>query len=370
MAYLTKKHGRNYIRDYRKEPKLDDKGLPVKDAQGNIVYQSVGIWIKSSKDDKLAKIELGKYEENKDRGRIGLDKKHSAWYDVKAKYIAYSKANKADTSVVLDKKVLNDLEEFYPAISQVSDLTIALCENFFQWLKNTKFNKPATVRRKGTTLKNLGAKLVDWEILHYNPLQRLKIPKAVNEKEIQYWKTPEEMQFVIDKSSGIWKTINMIGVCIGARLAEIISLSDKSFDFNAHTYKIQSVGQFRTKNRKWRTGKTPPVLEEYLINLIKENRENKNIKTDKLVVYKDGSLPTVTSCSSYLRKFYAKIGFKGYHPHCLRHTFAAFYLFKYKDIYGLSQLLGHSNVQTTQKYYGHLLGNYFDSSMAKFNPFE
>jgi hypothetical protein len=42
MAYLTKKHGRNYIRDYRKEPVLDTAGLPIKDAQGNIIYKSVG----------------------------------------------------------------------------------------------------------------------------------------------------------------------------------------------------------------------------------------------------------------------------------------------------------------------------------------
>lgn len=79
MAYLTKKHGRNYIRDYRKEPMLDTKGLPVKDENGNIFYKNVNLWIKSSKDDKLAKIELGKYEENKDRGRgrIGLEKKHN-----------------------------------------------------------------------------------------------------------------------------------------------------------------------------------------------------------------------------------------------------------------------------------------------------
>lgn len=78
MAYLTKKHGRNYIRDYRKEPKLDKSGLPVKDASGNIVYKNVNVWIKSSKDDKLAEIELGKCEENKYCGRIGLDKRHTS----------------------------------------------------------------------------------------------------------------------------------------------------------------------------------------------------------------------------------------------------------------------------------------------------
>jgi len=121
MAYLTKKHGRNYIRDYRKEPKLDDKGLPVKDTSGKTICENKNIWIKSSKDDKLAKIELGKYEEDKDRGRIGLNKKHTAWHDIKSKYMAYSKANKASASIALDARVFQHIEEFYPAISSISD---------------------------------------------------------------------------------------------------------------------------------------------------------------------------------------------------------------------------------------------------------
>lgn len=370
MAYLTKKHGRNYIRDYRKEPLLDVAGLPQKDADGKIIYKNTNIWIKSSKDDKFAKIELGKYEEDKDRGRIGIGKKHTAWHDVKAKYLAYSKTNKAPTSVALDSQLFSNIEEFYPSISSIGDLNISFCEKFFEWLKNTKGNSEATVKRKGTTLKNIGTKLVDWEIMQFNPLQKLKIPKVTNEKEIQFWRTPQEIKKVIDKSIGAWKTINMLGFCIGTRLAEALSLTRDSFDFNANVYKIQSCGTFRTKSRKFRVGKIPPVLKEYLVTLKKQLNQNKNIKTDKIVVYSDGSTPTVQSASSYLRKFYRNAGFKRFHPHCLRHTFAAHYLFKYRDIYGLSQLLGHSNVMITQKYYGHLLGNYFDSSMTKFNPFE
>ncbi|MDR3244490.1 MAG: tyrosine-type recombinase/integrase [Elusimicrobiota bacterium] len=371
MAYLTLKNGRYYIRDYHKAPKLNQKGLPAKDKDGNIIYENINKWIKSSKIKKLAEIELGKYEEDKDRGRIGLDKKAVSWNDIKSRYMAYSRANKAPTSVMLDKEVFAHLEEFYPALSYISDINISLCEKFFDWLKNDKHNAEATVKRKGTTIKNLGSKLVDWEIVKYNPLQKLKIPKVNNEKEIKFWRAPEEMNRVIEKATGIWKTINMIGFCIGARLAEILNLSWDSFDFDNDTYKIQSEGHFRTKSRKFRTGKLPPVLKQYLLKLKKEQAKNPNIKPNsKIVIYTDGSIPTVHSASSYLRKFYKSCGFKGYHAHCLRHTFAAHFLYKYRDIYGLSKLLGHHSVEITSKYYGHFLGNYFDSSMAKFNPFE
>lgn len=125
MAYLTQKNGRYYIRDYRKEAALDSAGLPLKDARGNIVYENVNKWIKSSKIKKLAEIELGKYEEDKDRGRIGLDKKAVPWAEIRDKYLSYSKANKAPTSVQLDTEVVNHIEEFYPAISSIADLNIS-----------------------------------------------------------------------------------------------------------------------------------------------------------------------------------------------------------------------------------------------------
>jgi integrase len=344
--------------------------LPVKDAQGNIIYKSIGVWIKSSKDDKLAKIELGKYEEDKDRGRIGLEKKYTSWHDIKSKYMAYSKANKAQTSVVLDELTFQYLEEFYPAISSVSDINVSLCEKFFEWLKDKKGNAPATVKRRGTTLKNLGVKLVDWEIMQFNPLLKLKTPKVTNEKEIQYWRTPEEVKDVVNKSAGIWKDINLTGFCIGTRISECLNMRWSFIDFENNSYKIESVGSFRTKSRKFRTGKLPPPYKEHLLKLKAKQAKNPKIKTDKIIVYEDGTTPTMYSASSYLRKFYKNIGYPGYHSHCLRHTFAAFYLFEYHDIYGLSKLLGHSNVQITQKYYGHLLGNYFDSSMAVFDPFK
>jgi hypothetical protein len=111
--------------------------------------------------NKLAKIELGKYEEDKDRGRIGLDKKYTSWQNRKEKYLTYSKANKAKTSLALDKQLFQNIEEFYPAISAINDLDIAFAEKFLNWLKDVKNNSESTCKRKATTLKNIGTKLIE-----------------------------------------------------------------------------------------------------------------------------------------------------------------------------------------------------------------
>lgn len=113
----------------------------------------------------------------------------------------------------------------------------------------------------------------------------------------------------------------------------------------------------------------PEWFELFLTDLYKQRQENKNINTTKIAIYSDGTFPKMETASSYLKKFYKAQGFKGYHSHCLRHTFAANYLLKYKDIYGLSKILGHHSVEVTERYYGHLLPKYYDDTLAKFEPF-
>ncbi|MDR2645242.1 MAG: site-specific integrase [Endomicrobium sp.] len=369
MAYLAKKGNRYYICESYQVAELDGKGLPIKDDNNKPVYKNKIRWTPSSKIKKLAEIELGKYEENKDRDRIGLDKKDYSWKQVQDNYMAYSRSTKARTSIALDEQLFNNILEFYPQINSVSDLNLSFCDKFFAWLKDVKHNAPATVKRKGTTLKNIGVKLVEWNVLQVNPLQRLKIPKVTHEREILYWRTPQEAQIVVNKSTGIWKDINMIGLCLGTRISETLNMVWDFIDFKEGKYKVQSVGSFRTKSRKFRTGIMPPELKEYLFKLKIEQSKNKEIRTNRIIAYPDGTLPTMGSASNYLIKFYKRIGYNGYHSHCLRHTFAAFYLARYKDIYGLSKLLGHSSVTITERYYGHLLGHYYDDSMAKFSPF-
>jgi hypothetical protein len=181
MSYLTKKGERYYICESYQVPKLDDKGLPIKDAEDKIIHKNKIKWTSSSKSKKLAEIELGKYEEDKDRGRIGLDKKHTSWQEIKGKYLTYSKSTKARASFLLDELLFAKIEDFCPSISSVNDLSMSFAEKFLEWLKEVKHNSEVTCGRRFSTLKNIGKKLVEWDILQINPLQKLKINKVRNE---------------------------------------------------------------------------------------------------------------------------------------------------------------------------------------------
>jgi integrase len=103
-------------------------------------------------------------------------------------------------------------------------------------LKEVKDNAEGTCKRKETTLKNIEANLVEWDITQANPLQTLKINKGCNEKEIKYWNI-----------NGVCRTINYIGFFIGARISEILNIKWGNADFVNNRIRIQSSSLFRAK---------------------------------------------------------------------------------------------------------------------------
>lgn len=65
-----------------------------------------------------------------------------------------------------------------------------------------------------------------------------------------------------------------------------------------------------------------------------------------------------TTISNVLKNALKKNNIKGrFRVHDLRHNFATHCLIAGTDIYHLSKILGHKKVETTQKYYAHLLPN-------------
>ena len=68
-----------------------------------------------------------------------------------------------------------------------------------------------------------------------------------------------------------------------------------------------------------------------------------------------------------VRKYAARGGLRAIHPHTLRHTFATHLLSGGADLRVVQELLGHSNVATTQ-IYTHVDGERLRAVHKKFHP--
>lgn len=169
----------------------------------------------------------------------------------------------------------------------------------------------------------------------------IKRPKK--ERKIPPVLTKEEVVRLID-SIGNKKSkliVSLLYAC-GFRVSEITSLkiSDLSFE--------EKIGYARqAKGRKDRVFNIP----EFLIEELKQQAENqKQRKEMYLFSGRNGKL-TERNIQKIIKRatIAAKIK-KDVHPHTLRHSFATHLLENKVDIRLIQELLGHSNLSTTQLY--------------------
>jgi integrase/recombinase XerC/integrase/recombinase XerD len=133
--------------------------------------------------------------------------------------------------------------------------------------------------------------------------------------------------------------------CTGIRIGELVNIKIDDLDMGAHSILIHG------KGRKQRvvfvsSGQVREKIDSWLLV-----RERLNPVTDHLFINKYGKKVTIYSVENIFSKYrdLAKINKKST-PHFLRHTFATCLLENGADIREVQELLGHSNISTTQLY--------------------
>jgi len=176
-------------------------------------------------------------------------------------------------------------------------------------------------------------------ILEKDITLRIKRPKK--EKKIPSVLTKEEVKRVINslenKKSRLM--VSMIYAC-GFRVSEILNLKIRDLDFD------EKIGHVRmTKGKKDRMFNIPNFLMK---DLKKQAQEQKN--QEYLFTGPNGKLSS-RNLQKIVSKAVKKIGIqKNVSCHTLRHSFATHLLEGDVDIRKIQELLGHSDLSTTQIY--------------------
>ena len=127
----------------------------------------------------------------------------------------------------------------------------------------------------------------------------------------------------------------------GMRLGEIMNLHECQIDFTFGTITVKATGT--NKYRKEKVIPVEPSLLEMYASKLEQSESGYVFENPK----------THQSMGSVNNAFYTALdnaGIKDFRFHDLRHTFATYALMVSKDIRAVQELLGHTDVRTTQRY--------------------
>ncbi|MBR6723634.1 tyrosine recombinase [bacterium] len=245
----------------------------------------------------------------------------------------------------------NDLTAFFDfcqtrGVSEINKIDRAELNSFIMKLREDKYT-PSSVMRKVASLRGFFRWFCANEYGKKNPAQTLEQPKLP--KRLPKVMTIEELNSILNSNLSILEQliVELLYGC-GLRVSELVNLKLTNIDVKQKYVQCYGKG---SKERVVPFGnKAKDAINKYLKlreMIILEHKLNTNLKT--LLLKENGNKVSRQDVYNFIRKQGEKIH-KHISPHTLRHSFATHLLENGADLRVVQELLGHSDVATTQLY--------------------
>lgn len=274
-------------------------------------------------------------------------------------YVEYLK-NEQDASEHTIKNYLADLRQFaefikqkHPQIASGGKSSLSkIDQNIIRGYLSTLFNKnnPASVARKLASLRSFFKYFVKHDVISSNPAKDVASPKVP--KRLPKFLTVDEVNILLQSptAAGVLslrdKAMMEVMYSSGLRVSELVGLDLENINLSEGVVKVLGKGR---KERIVPIGsKAQTALAHYL-----EKRAEllQNSQSKAVFLNRQGDRITPRSVERMVQKYLAGSGIqKEVTPHVLRHSFATHMLNSGADLRGIQELLGHTNLSTTQKY--------------------
>lgn len=245
-------------------------------------------------------------------------------------------------------------------------ITSSDIENYLKYLSKNNLSEK-TISHYITCLKEFYKFLQLNDLIDNNPLEFISSPKTP--KNLPKVLTKEEVNLLLSfnpNNSLEFRNKAMIELLYdsGIRVSELVNIKLSDLDLINSTLKTMGKG---SKERIIPIGEYAcNVLEIYINNYRNDILKKRN--SDYLFPSKKENHITRNGFFIILKDIAKKVGIKNtLSPHTLRHSFATHMLDNGADLRSIQELLGHSNISTTQ-IYTHVSNKHLRDVYDKFHP--
>lgn len=179
------------------------------------------------------------------------------------------------------------------------------------------------------------------------PKRTKSLPKSLNEQEVYNLLHAKDKDYDPKKTNpqNISRLRNKLILTLlystGLRVSELIKLKISAIDEQERTIRVRGKGE---KDRI-------VIFDDNTLNLIHEYLDKRGVENEYLFVNQRNKTLTPRYIQLMIKEYAQKAKItKKVTPHVLRHSFATHLLKNGVDIRAIQQLLGHSNLSTTQIY--------------------
>lgn len=265
-----------------------------------------------------------------------------------AEYLEYLEIEKGLSVNTIDayRRDLSAFIEFCASlgVEELSQIQRSHLNSYILDLREKKY-LPPSVMRKIASLRGFFKWLCASEICIQNPTLTLEQPKIP--RKLPKVMTISEIENILREDlTKIQKLIVELLYGCGLRVSELVNLKINNIDINASYLKCSGKG---SKERLVPLGsKAKIALSDYFVQrdflIQKYNFDSKN-----LFILDSGRFLNRQDVYNFIHEQGKKIH-KNISPHTLRHSFATHLLENGADLRIVQELLGHSDVSTTQLY--------------------
>jgi len=278
-------------------------------------------------------------------------------------FIRYEKGLSENTFLAYKNDIFNFIKFLNEhKIAEVTEDTIM---DFIFALKNKNYST-LSIARMLVAVKNYYKFLVNEKVLSVSPFEnmdsfkvRKKIPEVLTEKDIENLLNQPDTS----TKEGIRdKAILELLYSAGIRVSELVNM--ELTDINLDEKILRCFG----KGKKERLVPVGDYVVEAIKNYLKIRQEISDKFSNFLFITRLGKKFTRAGIWKMIKMYAKKAGIiKNVYPHIFRHSFATHLLKGGADLRSVQEMLGHSDISTTQ-IYTHVDRSHLKNIHKKFHP--